>query len=335
MSTTSSPGDDGTPVKQESPEPFDKRVCQVDLSAKSDEDLSHSLITIAGKCLDDNQYRVGQYSGDTRGLPAFTVRFASSMAASFMLDVSKQDKARHAIWTRIEQLLPRGRSLRAPPSIIFSERIDADDEREAVIDIVFHSLSACQVIDDLKEVRLDGIEGESHVFSRRACTSQLPGNVIVVQCAGLPIDSLDPQALFAAFKAIAKPVGTVLGIAKIVIASKRWNLGKQYSGAVRAQVEFKPEIMALPWNEVLLRLPTHLRCNGFPYPLFYPSRYLHAENVFSSDFTIVSPNESTRSKAASSDKRTREADEAADSKIEVAKKIKRNKKESEEEEDEE
>lgn len=331
MSATASHIDDrNNPVKQESPKLIDKNICYADLSANANEDLEHSIITLAGRSLHDSPYWHEQLRHDARGLQRLTLRYVTQMKESLICSPEWQDMTRDAIWDKLTQLLSSKGIYGGLPSIVFNERPLSDGTRRGVIDLVFSRVEAYDAARPLKKIDLDGLEGEEHIFSYRTRTRMLPGNILAVQCIGLAIDEVDPHALLNAFTAMSFAVGTVVSLAKIVIDSDKWHIRQQFSGVVRFYVEIKPDNMAISWSRLIKKMPTHARINGFPYALSYANRDLHREDVFSSNYTVPLPDEKD-SKA--SIKRARAANEASNSSTSRKRKVKKQEEEEEEEED--
>lgn len=331
MPSTVSPAEAVNAVKQESLEPFDRTTCRLDASAASDEDLDHSLVLLAGDIPPDAPYWSSQLHGDARGLSPKGIRFVSKSDATLITRVDVQDRARDAIWTKLSKLLPPHALPCGLPSIFFNERPLAEGTRRGIIDLVFTRMDAYHASTELKQLSIEGIgNDETHIFKYRTRTGSMPGNLLAVQCIGLPIDDLDAPALFKALGAMCSVVGTVIGLAKIVIHSDKWEIEEQYSGAVRFWIDIKPDNMAISWSRLVTKLPTHARINGFPYALSYADRELHSEDVFSSNYTVPPPDEKD-SKA--SIKRSRSTHEAADSNGSRKKKVKKQEEEEDEEEE--
>lgn len=330
--TNSSASATASSGENESPKPNEKGSWQFDVSIESEEDLVHSIVHLAGKRYNDNPYWTGLFSPDARGLGPLTWRFTSEMKPSLVWNISWQDKARHEIWTRIKALLPNDETRLVLPTIVFSDTPLVNGARSGVIDLVCPTKRTHDALNQLTEIHIAGMRNDTHVFSRTTCTCFLPGSILPIQCLGLPIDSLDPIQLLTAFRLAAQSVGTVLGLVKIVIDSKQWQVSQQFSGQVRAYCEIDDEKMAVPWAELVLSLPTHLRINGFPYPLTYPSRELHRNDVYSKNYTVGRRDEVASQNDASSDKRSRSAKEDAEAGSKAAKKIKCSEEGEEEEE---
>lgn len=316
-----------------SAKPSENRSWQLDVSVKSEEDLVHSIVHLAGKRYHDNPYWTAVHSIDARGMGPLTWRFTSEMKPSLVWNISWQDKAPHEIWTRIKALLPDEQTRLVLPTIVFSDTLLVNGARSGVIDLVCSTKRTLDALNQLKDIHIAGVRNDTHVFSRTTCTSFLPGSILTLQCLGLPIDSLNPLQLLTAFRLAAQSVGTVLGMAKIVIDSKQWQVSQQFSGQVRVYCEIDDEKMAVPWAELVLSLPTHLRINGFPYPLTYPSRELHRHDVYSKNYTVGPRDEVASRNDASSDKRSRGTNETAESSSQAAKKMKCSEEGEEEEEE--
>lgn len=314
MSSTSSPDNSGNAaaVKDESPAPIAKEVWRIDMAADSPEDFIRSIIPLIGVMPDDNVYSSATLIRDARGLGACTVRFSSETKSSFLRRIVLQDQARDYIWTKIKQLQPDAKLSSALPNVTFSELPLVNGRRKATLDLVFPNVGALRAVKHLDEIRFDGIDGEVEIFNREVTTDRLPGNILAIDCPGLPIDNLDCQGVFAAFQSMAQSVGKVVGIGKVVTRSDRWgvsNLGVD----VRIYIEIHPDNMLAPWKELMLKLVTHLRVNGVPYPLLFPARHLHGKNVFSANFNVGPPgSEGSTSSATSSAKRSRAAEDETD-----------------------
>lgn len=330
MPTSATSPQSGNTVKDESPEPSDERTCRVDASADSNEDLRHSLVPLAGDVPRDSRYFWGQLNSDSRGLLAKTMRFVCKSEATLTTSVDVQDKARDAIWSKTSQMLRSKAVARGLPRIIFNELPLAHGTRRGIIDLVFPSMDAWDACCKLNDLHIEGVKGKTHTFSYQTGTRTLPGNILAVQCLGLPIDDLDSRALLEAFGSMSSAVGTVLGLVKIVITSEQWDIENQFSGAVRFYIEIDQDNMAISWSRLIKKLPTHFQCNGFPYALSYVDRDLHREDVFSSDYTVPRPDEKD---SKSSIKRSRTSDESANSSTSRRKKVKKQEEEEDEEEE--
>lgn len=330
MSSTVSPASDtsGSAARKER---NTTGVTHIDLSLQSEQDVRYQLVPVSSRCPVDEPYWCDHAEiSPARGLQPFTLRYLALHKVTSS-EIEGRDKIRSALWHRISEVLADSKASGVPlPSIMFDQSTLPGDGQQGVIDLVFASASAYLVICDRidKQIHIAGLDGSSsaQVYQFDCATNSLDGSILVVECLRLPLSKLDVQGVMAAFGVMAKPLGTVLGIASIIVTSDERDVQEESSDAVRCYVQLAPDKMTTPWKETIITLPTHFVCNGVPYTLRYSGVELHKEKVFSTSFDIPVKVEQAQQSAVSpsSDKRARTATDAtSDSNNTAKKKVRR------------
>lgn len=263
---------------------------------------------------------------DRRDVGPLTLRFQSKEPDSILDDRVAQDSITLALWTRLEEVLG-GLECELPeelPRISFDERRHANKSPLGVIDLVFDSITVFQCVRErLKEIDLDMDGRPRRTYFLRRATNSLPSNVFVFDCLNLPLADIDTGKLFSALTSMTEELGSLLGLAKIVVESE----DEQYSahnGTVRGYLELAREWMRVPLKDLAARLPTTFVWYGRGHKLLYAGMDCHAEPKESADYPLSSDEEED-----GDDSETPESSDSSDSEDEDGKARKKRKMERE------
>lgn len=262
---------------------------------------------------------------DHRDLAPLTLQFKSKEPDNIFADRKAQDGVRRALWATLEQLLDEAgcEVEKALPRVSFDELRQPQTQPLGLIDLVFSSAKALECVHKkLKEIHLE-IKGKKRTFNLHRDTNALPSNVFAFDCLNLPLDDVDTNDLFAAFSSMTEELGSLLGIAKIVVCSAD---GSSYSdsGTARAYIGLKKSWMRAPMKEVAAQLPTSFVWYGKLHKLLYLGVDTHAEPKESADYPLSSDEEE-----GGGDSETSEASDSSDSEDEDGKARKKRKMERE------
>lgn len=224
---------------------------------------------------------------DRRGAGPMTVRYASKGKGRLLRDADSQDSARDAIWSKVREIVPNGSAQDVLPTVVFSET-----SKGQFVDLVFKDCAAGadalhafhQQVDELKISTQKEGETTWHTLEYVCVSNSLDGAILPFEIHGLPIDHIDAKSLFDGVTSMASPIGTVLGIGKVVMTSQQWDLVGQFSGVVRAYCKLSTKSMRLPWRTLAQSLPTRFKWDGVTYALTHPGEDRHRHDVVSIDY---------------------------------------------------
>lgn len=217
-----------------------------------------------------------------------TCRYASKGKGRLLRDADSQDSARDAIWSEVRQLAPQGHAQDVLPTVVFSETSDGQ-----FVDLVFKDCAAGadalhafhQQFDQLEiSTQRDGEETTWHTLEYVCVNNSLDGTILPFEIHGLPIDHIDAKSLFDGITSMASPIGTVLGIGKVVMTSQQWDLVGHFSGVVRGYCKLSSKSMRLPWRTLAQSLPTRFKWDGVTYALTQPGEDRIQHEVVSIDY---------------------------------------------------
>lgn len=169
----------------------------------------------------------------------------------------------------------------------------------------------------LQTIQVGGSGSQKRIYELSRTTTAIPGKVLLIDCINLPsMEAQDSEALFSALSAMVKDLGSLLGIAKIVVTSKELD-HKADSGTFRFYVQLERRWLAAPLRELISHLPSHLVWYSLPYQLLYHGYDLHEEERHSADYPFSSHDEEEseaagtgRSRETSSEEGDQESDNA-------------------------
>lgn len=302
MSSIASSNDNAT-VTEESPKQAKSGIWQIDLDEEDkldDSDMDLAVEQLSGTCPIDQDLWIDhtQIHYDVRGLAPFTMRFRSTKSPSSVVSPESQGEVRRAVWRKIVELLGPKADAKTLPAVMFDECATEHGHQAGVIDLVFSDCDTLvEVTGKLETCTLEIKDGDhaSSQYLLQGVTNSLGGEIFVVECLRLPITTANAKDVHEAFAAELRNVGTVLGIGKLVTSTRG---RKVDSGTSRIYIKIHEENMALPWRELLQKLPTSIKWQGYPYNLTFAGKSRYRSDTIPSRPSPVATQNNTSAEEA-------------------------------------
>lgn len=225
---------------------------------------------------------------DRREIPPLTLRYTATSEMARNLVVSRHDDIINAYWVRMKEIMPDQPASITRPSIVFhhgNELLPLFDVTFANVDALYHARGFMELV----HVEIEGLPDTNRLcFKNTVWSNTLTPDVMPIDILQLP-QQVNPSApaFIIALGDMVSGIGSVLGGATMQIGS--WNDdGETTSGdTLRFYVQLTRESMKLDFQQLVDLIPTHMRWEGFAYPLAYSGRGLHFPDKFSKDYPLV------------------------------------------------
>lgn len=270
--------------------------------------MAGAIVPLQGKCPDERPYfsEPASLTPDIRRVSPLTVRFKEQGPGNLCGNGHNHDAVRAALWNTLSDLMAGCTAPQDLPRVVFheGEGRDSGTPDKGLFDLVFPSVEALRSVATLKEVNLGGFGSDRRVFSRTLATNALPSDIFVIDCLNFPLEQSDGQALFAALKDMTAGFGSLVGVGKIVVQEKGWQLDTHalFSGTIRFYVKLSRASMVASLQDLVAQIPSHLLWFGTPLKLYFSGCDLQTQTKHSADYPLSSssPSELSASTASSS-----------------------------------
>lgn len=249
--------------------------------------LRSSVTVVGGRCPYDLPYWFNQMdSWDRRYMPPYTMRFSASASTSDVDLEGAQDEIRRAVWQATEiQMIER--NLPGPLPSVLVELDPLDPLKvDGCIDVTFANEDGLvAMVSCLSEIQIEKASGAICTLPFVYCSNSLPSNVIPFDLLRVPLTEDNSKAVFKSLDAMVSDVGAVIGLAWIDY--DQTSLRKlRPNDVLRAYLKLAPTSMALPFEVLATKMPTHFKWEGVPYTLQYAGRDFHKTPLHSAHFPL-------------------------------------------------
>lgn len=285
---------------------LDKGVLQVPAAAAGDHGLEYSLLQYHGNRLDDYPFyfEFAQRVQDRRKLPRLSVRFKSKaqlpQQTGMTNNASRQAEVRTAVWSAYKSLVTHKSDASGLPKVVF----DSMDGFETIT-VIFTSIAAFEAFaNNVKAINLDSDAQSKRNHVQDAMTNTLSGDILVFECLGLPMDTIEEAELFASLKTMVSGLGSLESLADVVATSENGEISVE-AGILRCYVKLARANLAIDYARLLGNMPTHFKWYGIAYTLIWP-RHDHPNYVnHSADYPHSKASSSNAADTASAAKKQR------------------------------
>lgn len=299
---------EGSNADNAGPEILENGVLSLEPSEAAASKLKVVIQPLCGFCPPESpvRWRLASQGWPRRDLAPLSLHYVSSEADDILESTVTQDSIKVAVWRTLSNLLAtKGCTLpEALPRITFDEVKAKGNRALGVIDIVFSSSDAFEVArKNLRQISVGGVGSQRRVYLYERFSNAVPQDVMAFDCLGLPLQSLNIEALFASVTAMTAELGSLIGIGKTVTISKDFS-PESWSGLLRFYLKLDRRWMAAPERDIALQLPTHLKWYGSLYKLFYLGYKHHSEESHSLDYPLQSVEEAAGASTTTSASQT-------------------------------
>lgn len=266
------------------------QVLRIDSPHKEAAKMDRYLVPLYGSPPDEEEqfYYFADSYDDTRERGPLTLQFRSRHIDDILTNKVTQDAVKGALWKALINHLPVNHF----PEVTFDEYEDkgplaAFAPRPMIFGIInlifpyehgFNTVREC-----LKEIKVRSQGDGSKVYTP-AATSTLSGRIFIFDCLNLQLDTIDPEALFAALSHMTKHLGQLLGLSKIVVEAKNPKIAT--ATTVRGYLRLSRPWLAVRLVELVYELPNRFVWQGRPHRLLYTGHDLLPRQLNSADYPL-------------------------------------------------
>lgn len=260
------------------------RALEID-STKPATKLSRQLVPLHGSVIERHWWRYfGHLYPDARERPPHTLQYICGEWDDLLSDAKRQDSIREALWTALEDI----DGLDEQAKITFSDHENHQTESLGeIINLTFTSSQAFLAVNNgLKEILFRGQDGQQRRFAATSLPSVLAGNIFIFDCVNVPVDSIPVKSLFSALAHMTQELGSLAGMAKVVLNGTDDSDFEAGVDTVRGYLELDRAWIAVPLQELVNRFPSHFVWMGRPHQVLFTGYTLREKPLYSADYPL-------------------------------------------------